>query len=108
MTNAAAVEVPAPAGRRTPRVLWVVRAAGLFQIVTGLLFWTGNGYPLIPLHMLSGLIVVIGLWVIAVSAARRGVSPLLAGGAIVWGVLVVGLGVTQSGLLPGPLHWIVQ
>jgi hypothetical protein len=94
--------------RGTSRSLWVVRAAGLFQIATGVLFWTGNAYPLIPLHMLSGLILVITLWVIAVSAARRGASLLLVSGAITWGVFVVALGVTQGALLRGDLHWIVQ
>ena len=93
---------------RTPRALWVIRTAGLFQIVTGVLFWTGNAYALIPLHMLSGLILVITLWVIAVSAARRGVSLLAVSGAAAWGLFVVVFGVMQGAILRGDLHWIVQ
>jgi hypothetical protein len=93
---------------RAPLALWVVRLAGLFQVATGLLFWTGNAYALIPLHMLSGLTVVIGLWVLAVSSARAGVGLPLVGGGIAWGVLVIALGVLQGGLLRGDLHWIVQ
>ena len=85
-----------------------MRLAGLFQIVTGLLFWTGNALVLIPFHMLSGLVLVIALWVIAVSAARRGVSLLPVTGAIAWGLFVVAFGVTQTAILRGDLHWIVQ
>ena len=96
------------AADRTPRSLWVIRAAGLFQVVSGVLFWTGNAYPLIPFHMLSGLILVITLWVIAVKASRRGASWLAAAGAIVWGLFVVVLGVMQGAILQGDLHWMVQ
>jgi hypothetical protein len=32
----------------------------------------------------------------------------LAAFAIAWGLLVAGVGMTQQGLLPGDLHWIVR
>jgi hypothetical protein len=88
--------------------LWLVRLTGLSQIVTGLLFWTGNALTLIPLHMLSGLGLVLALWTIAFLALRGGVGPGLAGLSVLWGLLVVVLGVTQTQLLPGELHWIIQ
>jgi hypothetical protein len=88
--------------------LWLVRLTGLFQIVTGLLFWTGNALALIPFHMLSGLVLVLALWTIAFVALRAGVAPGLVGLSVLWGFLVVALGVTQTQLLPGELHWIIQ
>jgi hypothetical protein len=88
--------------------LWLVRLTGLFQIVTGLLFWTGNALTLIPLHLLSGLVLVLSLWTLAVLALRGGVGPGLVALSALWGLLVVALGVTQTRLLPGELHWIVQ
>jgi hypothetical protein len=88
--------------------LWVVRITGLFQIVTGLLFWTGNALALIPLHMLSGLVLVIALWVLAVLAARAGAGVGLVALAAVWGIFVVVFGMTQAALLPGDLHWVIQ
>jgi len=87
---------------------WLVRLAGLFQIATGLLFWTGNALALLPFHMLSGLVLVLSLWTIAVVALRGGVGAGLVALAVLWGLLVVVLGVTQTQLLPGELHWIVQ
>jgi hypothetical protein len=88
--------------------LWLVRLTGLFQIVTGLLFWTGNALPLLPVHMLSGLVLVLALWTIAFLALRGGGGPGLVALSVLWGLLVVALGVTQTQLLPGELHWIIQ
>lgn len=87
---------------------WLVRLTGLFQIVTGLLFWTGNALDLIPFHMLAGLILVLSLWTLAGLGGRAGAGWGFVTLAVLWGVLVVVLGVTQSGLLTGDLHWIIQ
>jgi hypothetical protein len=46
----------------------------LIEILLGLAFWTNNGLSLLPVHMLIGLILVISPWVLAVLAARTGVS----------------------------------
>jgi hypothetical protein len=88
--------------------LWLVRLTGLFQIVTGLLFWTGNTLTLIPFHMLAGLVLVLSLWTIAFLALRSGGDPGLIALSVLWGLLVVALGVIQTRLLPGELHWIIQ
>jgi len=86
----------------------LVRIAGVIQIVLGLLFWTGNATSLIPIHMLIGSILVLSLWVIAITALVAGFNRGLAAFALVWGVLVVALGMTQGALLSGSLHWIIQ
>ena len=86
----------------------LVRIAGLIQIVLGLLFWTGNALPLIPVHMLIGLVLVLTLWFLAIMAARAGVSRGFVALAIVWGVVVLVLGMTQTQLLPGSFHWVIQ
>jgi hypothetical protein len=86
----------------------LVRITGLIQIVLGMLIWLGIGVTLIPIHILSGIILVVSLWVLAFVAWRVGVpsgQPLL---AFLWGILVVVLGLTQGGLLSGPAHWVVQ
>ncbi len=86
----------------------VLRITGAIQIILGLLFWTGNAYSLIPVHILSGLILVLALWTLAVVALITGANRGLALVAIVWGVIVPVLGLTQSGLLQGSLHWIIE
>jgi len=95
--------------RKTVQIVQIVlRAAGATVLVLGLLFWTGNFLALIPIHMLAGLLVVLSLWTLAGLAARAGVGIGRVALAVVWGLIVPVLGVTQSGLLPGDLHWIVQ
>jgi hypothetical protein len=80
----------------------------VFQVVLGLLFWSGHAQDLIPVHMLVGLIFVLSLWTVAALAVRAGVS----GGPIVltfvWGVIVLLLGIAHAPLFPGPSHWIVR
>jgi hypothetical protein len=86
----------------------LVRLTGLIQIVLGVLFWTGNAITLIPVHMLSGFVLVLSAWTLAVLAARAGVSRGFVVLVIVWGVIVLVLGLTQTQLLPGDFHWVIQ
>ncbi|MGH2457476.1 MAG: hypothetical protein ACRDIY_01250 [Chloroflexota bacterium] len=86
----------------------LVRATGLIQIALGILFWTGHALSLIPLHMLDGILFVLCFWTLAVLAARAGVGTGLVAMALVWGLIVVVLGMTQTRILPGDAHWVVQ
>jgi hypothetical protein len=85
-----------------------VRVAGVVQLLLGLAFWTGNLLGLVNLHMLNGILLVLGLWTQAVLAARAGVEPRLVAVAAVWGLVVVIVGLTQTDLLTGSLHWLIQ
>ncbi len=86
----------------------LLRFAGLLALILGVLFWTGNGGPLVPVHMLLGIVVVLSLWTLAFLGTRAGVNWGLVVLAVLWGLLVVALGMVQRGLLLGNLHWIVQ
>ena len=87
---------------------WLVRITGAIQLVLGGLFWTGSALRLIPAHMLSGIILVLALWTLALLGARAGVASGFVALALVWGLVVVAVGYSQAGILPGPAHWIVQ
>ena len=87
---------------------WLIRMCAIVQLTLGSLFWTGNAAPWIPLHMLTGLVLVLGLWTQAALAARAGLPVGMLGLALGWGAVVVALGVTQDGLLPGDAHWLIQ
>jgi hypothetical protein len=87
---------------------WVVRLAGLTQIVLGLTFWSGNALSLIPVHMLIGMVVVLGLWFLVVFASRTGLHPALVALAFSWGLVLPVFGIAHIGLFPGRWHWIVQ
>jgi hypothetical protein len=86
----------------------LVRIIGSIMIVLGVLFWTGNATTLIPLHMLLGVTLVLLLWTLAVIGAIVRVNVGLVAVALVWGLIVPVLGVTQTQLLPGSAHWLIR
>jgi hypothetical protein len=86
----------------------LIRLLGLVVIVLGLLFWTGNALTLVPVHMLLGMTLVLLLWTQAVLAARAGGDAGLVALGVVWGLVVVALGMMQSRLLPGEFHWVIK
>jgi len=86
----------------------LVRGSGVILIVLGVLFWTGNALPLIPVHMLLGLLLVLALWTLALLGARAGVNRGLIILAALWGIVVLILGLRQDSLLVGDAHWIIR
>ena len=82
--------------------------SGPTALVLGVLIWTGNALTLIPIHMLAGIVLVLSLWILAIMAAVSGVPRGLVALAIVWGLIVPILGMTQTRLLPGNAHWVIQ
>ena len=87
----------------------VLRLCGALAVILGILFWSGNALNLIPIHMLLGLVVVLSLWIVGIGQAfSSGGSWPLAGGALLLGLLVIVVGMTQSSLLVGPFHWVIQ
>jgi hypothetical protein len=81
----------------------LVGITGVLQVVLGVLFWTGHALVLVPLHMMIGVVFVLALWSLAVLSARAGVHAGLVATAIVWGLVIPAFGVTQMGILPGPI-----
>jgi hypothetical protein len=87
---------------------WSVRVAGLVALLLGLLLWTGGGGGVRPLHMLVGIILVAGLWVVAALGLRSGVGPVLPAVALAWGGVAILFGLNQASILPGDTHVLVK
>jgi len=87
---------------------WVVRIAGVLALILGLLFWTGDVRALTPVHILLGVLTVLGLWLLAATASQQGVPLSLTAGAAIIGLITLVLGLTQTSLLPGGAHWVIQ
>ena len=85
-----------------------IRAAFVVQLVLGLAFWTGNLLGLVDLHQLIGILIVLGLWTQAVLAVRAGVQPGMAAAAVVLGLTVIVVGLTQRDLLAGSAHVVIE
>jgi hypothetical protein len=87
----------------------ILRLCGGLAVILGILFWSGNSLNMVPIHMLLGLLVVLSLWFLGIGQAfASGGSWPLAGGALLLGALVIVVGMTQSSLLVGPFHWVIQ
>lgn len=88
--------------------IWIVRIAGTLQLLTGALFWTGRAYTFLPLHIISGTLIVLTLGVVPVLAliarTRRGLALF----ALLWGVALPAFGLRQAAVLVGSMHWIVR
>jgi len=86
----------------------LIRITGVLLILLGLAFWAGRAINLVPLHMLLGLILVLSLWTLAGIGFRARVGAGLAVFAVVWGLVVLWLGMAQRTMLPGSSHWVIQ
>jgi hypothetical protein len=86
----------------------LVRVTFLVQVVLGVGFWTGHLLTLVPLHIASGVLLILGLWVLAALAARNGVAVGLVVLAAVWGLVVIVFGLTHDSLVSGSWHWTIQ
>jgi len=88
--------------------LWIVRVAGTLQLVLGALFWTGHAYSFLPLHIISGIVIVLTLWTVAVLAlvarTRRGLALF----GLLWGLALPAFGMQQASMLVGSMHWIIR
>ena len=88
--------------------LWIVRVAGTLQLLLGALFWTGHAYSFLPLHILSGGVIVLTLWTVAVLAlvarTRRGLALF----GLFWGLALPAFGMVQATMLVGSMHWLIR
>jgi hypothetical protein len=85
-----------------------IRVLGVIQLVLGVLFWTGNALGLVDLHQLIGILLVLALWTQAALAHRAGVPGGLVAGAVILGLIVPIVGLTQREIFPGSAHWVIQ
>ena len=88
--------------------LMLMRLGAAIQLILGIGFWTGHWTSAIPIHRTIGVIYVVLLWVLALIALVKRTDVGLALFAIVWGVVIAGLGMAQRTMLVGDWHWIIR
>jgi hypothetical protein len=49
-------------------LIWIVRVAGVVQILLGLSIWIGAGLRYFPIHIQAGFLIVVCLWILAILA----------------------------------------
>ena len=84
------------------RLLWVV------QLLVGFGIWFGIWTAGLSLHLAGGALFVVVLWIIGLIALfalpKRGVALF----TLLWGGLLLWLGMSQTSLLVGNGHWAVR
>jgi hypothetical protein len=80
----------------------------LINLVLGLIFWISGNDTLVGLHMVIGILFVISLWVFSALVGLQTGSVGLVAGSFVLGLLIAIVGLTQTSILEGSNHWIVQ
>jgi len=91
-----------------PLASFVLRIAGVGAVALGLALWNGQLYDWRSVHMVLGVVAVPALWTLSGYGLVR---EHLAGRAVlgfILGLAVLGLGMTQTDLLPGPAHWVIR
>ena len=89
--------------------IMVLRITVLFNLITGIIFWTGNADPLQVVHIISGILAVISLWVLGIAQGLRGGSFGLALATFFVGFLLALVGLFQTRWLTDPANqWIIQ
>ncbi len=92
----------------TARILQIiVGIAGLCALVLGLLIWIANS-DLTDIHMLFGLLVTLGLLVMSIIALTAPGLRIWGLAGIVYAIILLVFGESQSNLLAGNLHWLIQ
>lgn len=92
----------------TTRIIQIILGiAGLGALLLGLLDWIAN-IDLINIHMLFGLIVTLTLLVMSIIAVSTRGMRIWGVVGIVYALIVPVFGLTQSGILIGNLHWLIQ
>lgn len=86
---------------------WIIRIAGVGALLLGLLSWI-IGMNLIPFHMLFGITLTLSFLILSIILVCSRGTRMQGGIGIVYALLVLVFGVTQSGLLTGDLHWLIQ
>jgi hypothetical protein len=80
----------------------------LINLVLGLYFWISGNNTLVGLHMLIGILFVVSLWTFSAIVGLQTGSIELVVGSFVLGLLIAILGLTQTNILVGSGHWLVQ
>lgn len=89
-------------------LVMLVRLTGLLAVLLGVLIWVGMGAALVSIHMLVGIVFVVCLGVLGGLGATAGARAGSSLGAVALALVVLVVGLSQGGWLPGANHWIVQ
>jgi hypothetical protein len=89
--------------------IWIARMlGGVGTQLLGWLFLLANSISFIFTHMVLGITFALLLLALSLIQLLTGRMRLLGASGIVYTLILTALGFTQTGLLVGPTHWLIQ
>ncbi len=89
-------------------VTWIAHVPGIGTQLQGWLNWIANSTGFIFTHMLLGITFALLLLALSLIELLTGRMRLLGASGILYTLILTVLGFTQTGLLVGPMHWLIQ
>jgi hypothetical protein len=87
---------------------WIARVPGVGTQLLGWLFLLTQSSSFIFTHMVLGATFALLLLALSLVQLLTGRMRLLGASGIVYTLILTVLGFTQTGLLQGPMHWLIQ
>ena len=89
-------------------ITWIARVPAVGTQLQGWLSWIANSSSFIFTHMVLGIAFALLLLALSLIELLSGRMRLLGASGIVYTLILTALGFTQTGLLVGPMHWLIQ
>jgi hypothetical protein len=89
-------------------ITWIARVPAIGTQLQRLLYWIANSTGFIFTHMVLGIAFALLLLALSLIQLLSGRMRLLGASGIVYTLILTALGFTQTGLLVGPMHWLIQ
>jgi hypothetical protein len=87
---------------------WITRVPAVGAQLQAGLSWIANSSSFIFTHMVLGIAFALLLLALSLIQFLTGRMRLLGASGIVYTLILTALGFTQTGLLVGPMHWLIQ
>jgi hypothetical protein len=89
-------------------ITWIAHVPAIGMQLQAWLNWIANSSSFIFTHMVLGIAFALLLLVLSLIQLLTGRMRLLGASGIVYTLILTALGFTQTGLLVGPMHWLIQ
>ena len=89
-------------------ITWIARVPGVGAQLQEWLYWIANSSSFIFTHMVLGIAFALLLLALSLIELLSGRMRLLGASGIGYTLILTALGFTQTGLLVGPMHWLIQ
>lgn len=89
-------------------IAWIALIVGVCALLLGLTRWATGNDIVRNVHMTFGIILAFSFLILSIIMVATGGMRLWGVVGIVYSLILPVFGLTQSQLLPGNLHWLIQ